>query len=94
MQHFYHHIPPILPHLEAWIESWLQAGGPTVVFLVTFFEGIPMLGFLAPSHTVVLFAAFLAKIGALRFDAVALAAVGGMTAGDILGLLSGQALWL
>lgn len=90
MHHLYPHISLVLPRLEAWIESWIGAGGPIVVFLVTFVEGIPPIGLLSPSHTVVFFAVFLAKIGVLRFDAVLSAALGGMILGDIVGYFMGK----
>jgi membrane protein DedA with SNARE-associated domain/membrane-associated phospholipid phosphatase len=79
-----------LSHLQPWIESWLSSGGPIIVFIVTFIEGIPPIGLLAPSHTIVFFAMFLAKIGALRFDTVIIAALGGMILGDIAGYFLGN----
>ena len=79
-----------LSHLQPWIESWLSSGGPIIVFIVTFIEGIPPIGLLAPSHTIVFFAFFLAKIGALRFDTVIIAALGGMMIGDIIGYFLGK----
>jgi len=90
---FMHHLYPFflhLSHLQPWIESWLSTGGPIIVFIVTFVEGIPPIGLLAPSHTVVFFAMFLAKIGALHFDTVVVAALGGMMLGDIIGYFLGQ----
>ncbi len=88
-----HHLHPFFLHLsqiQPWIESWLSTGGPAVVFAVTFIEGIPPIGFLSPSHTVVFFAMFLAKIGALRFDAVIAASLSGMILGDIAGYFLGK----
>jgi len=87
------HLHPFLSHLSQlrpWIESWLSAGGPTIVFIVTFVEGIPPIGLLSPSHTIVFFAFFLAKIGVLRFDTVLLAALSGMILGDIVGYFLGK----
>ncbi|MDR3558121.1 MAG: DedA family protein, partial [Candidatus Pacebacteria bacterium] len=87
------HLHPFFLHLsqlQPWIESWLSSGGPIIVFVVTFVEGIPPIGLLAPSHTVVFFAFFLAKIGALRFDSVVVAALGGMILGDVVGYLLGK----
>jgi len=87
------HLHPFLFHLSSlqpWIESWLSAGGPAIVFIVTFIEGIPPIGLLSPSHTIVFFAFFLAKIGALSFYAVVAAALGGMILGDIVGYLLGK----
>ena len=91
-----HHFYPFFSHfshlsnLQSWIESWLSSGGPIIVFVVTFIEGIPPIGLLAPSHTVVFFAMFLAKIGALRFDTVITAALSGMILGDIVGYFLGK----
>ncbi|MDE2188824.1 MAG: hypothetical protein KGJ35_03835 [Patescibacteria group bacterium] len=85
MHHFPHHFSLLLPQVQSWIEGWLSAGGPIVIFITTLFEGIPPLGLLAPSHTVVFFGAFLASIGTLSFDYVPIAALGGMMLGDILG---------
>jgi undecaprenyl-diphosphatase len=90
MNNLYAHLSPFLPHLQAWIQTWIKTGGPAIVFLVTFIEGIPPLGLLAPSHTVVLFAAFLAKIGVLQFSAVAIAALSGMIIGDTIGYFMGK----
>ena len=88
--HHFHSILPHLSQLQPWIESWLSSGGPIVVFIVTLVEGIPPIGLLSPSHTVVFFAFFLAKIGALRFDIVIIAALGGMVIGDIIGYFLGK----
>ena len=79
-----------LSQLQPWIESWLSTAGPIVVFVVTFIEGIPPIGLLVPSHTIVLFAAFLAKIGVLRFDVVVVAAICGMFLGDCVGYFLGR----
>ena len=83
--HFSH-----LSSLQSWIESWLSTGGPIIVFIVTFVEGIPPIGLLAPSHTIVFFAMFLAKIGALRFDTVIEVAIAGAVLGDIVGYFLGK----
>ena len=85
-----HHIPPLLPHLEAIAASWLSSVGPAAVFLVTLFEGVPALGFFAPSHTVVLLAAFLAKVGVMNIWWVIAAALSGMTLGDAGGYAMGR----
>jgi undecaprenyl-diphosphatase len=91
-----HHFYPFFSHfshlsnLQLWIESWLSTGGPIIVFIVTFVEGIPPIGLLAPSHTIIFFAMFLAKIGALRFDTVIAAALVGAVLGDIVGYFLGQ----
>ena len=92
MHHFYLFFSHFshLSNLQSWIESWLSSGGPIIVFVVTFIEGIPPIGLLAPSHTVVFFAMFLAKIGALRFDTVITAALSGMILGDIVGYFLGK----
>ena len=83
--HFSH-----LSSLQSWIESWLSTGGPIIVFIVTFVEGIPPIGLLAPIHTIVFFAMFLAKIGALRFDTVIEVAIAGAVLGDIVGYFLGK----
>jgi membrane protein DedA with SNARE-associated domain/membrane-associated phospholipid phosphatase len=88
-----YHLHPFflhLSHLQPWIESWLSTGGPIIVFIVTFVEGIPPIGLLAPSHTIVFFAMFLAKIGALRFDTVIAVAIAGAVLGDIVGYFFGK----
>src|ERR1035437_1320143 len=92
MYHFYPFFSHFshLSNLQLWIESWLSTGGPIIVFIVTFVEGIPPIGFLAPSHTIVFFAMFLAKIGALRFDTVIAVAIAGAVLGDIVGYFFGK----
>jgi membrane protein DedA with SNARE-associated domain len=88
--HIFHPFLFHLSQIEPWIESWLSTSGPIVVFVVAFIEGIPPIGLLAPSNIIILFAAFLAKIGVLNFYTIVTSALIGMTLGDIVGYYMGK----
>lgn len=60
------------------------------LFLVTLFEGVPLIGILVPGHVAIIAAGFLSSIGVLNVFVVILVTAVGAIAGDYLSFLLGR----
>lgn len=69
---------------------WVAGGGYVALFLLTFLEGIPLIGVLVPGHVAIIAAGFFAKIGALNLYWVLAISLAGAIFGDFLGFAIGR----
>ncbi len=72
------------------LESIVRQGGYSVLFIVSFLEGLPIIGQFVPGHTIVIFSGFLTKIGILNIYSVLILVVFAAMLGDITGFLFGR----
>ncbi|MFA6601351.1 MAG: phosphatase PAP2 family protein [Candidatus Paceibacterota bacterium] len=76
--------------LVANLEALIVSGGYIILFLLTFLEGVPLVGMAVPGHVAIITAGFLARVGTLSLIWVIVLAVSGAILGDYLGFYLGR----
>ena len=72
------------------LEALIVAGGYPVLFLLVFFEGMPLIGTAVPGHVALVAAGFLVKIGVFGLYPVLILSVAAALLGDFAGFLLGR----
>ncbi len=72
------------------LQTIVEHGGYSILFLITILEGIPLIGPLIPGHTAVILSGFLIKLGIFNWIAVVILVIVGALIGDIVGYLLGK----
>ncbi len=76
--------------LSANILGWISGGGYVSLFVLTFLEGIPLVGMAIPGHLAIIIAGFLARIEVLSLPIVLIVSVLGAVLGDFIGFTIGK----
>lgn len=83
-------MPHIFGPLINNLQSVVEHGGYTVLFLLSILEGVPVIGSLIPGHTAVVLSGFLIKLGIFNWIIVIVIVIFGAMMGDVIGYLLGK----
>lgn len=72
------------------LQSLVEHGGYSILFIITILEGIPLIGPLIPGHTAVILSGFLIKLGIMNWIVVTVLVVVGAMLGDLVGYYLGK----
>jgi len=72
------------------LEAIIAGGGYMILFLTTFFEGLPLIGVIIPGHVAIIVGGFMAHIGILDLRWVLAISVVGAVLGDYMGYFLGK----
>lgn len=81
-----HFLSPLIDNLQSIVEH----GGYTIIFLITILEGLPVIGSIIPGHTAVILSGFLIKLGIFNWIAVSILVIIGAMVGDVIGYMLGK----
>lgn len=80
----------IIEHIVYYGEPIIDQWGYIIVFLISFFESIPIIGFFIPGSLIIVFFGFLTKLGYLSVPKLVVLVFFGTLAGDILSFYLGR----
>ncbi len=80
----------VFSSLSHYIQEIIVQGGYFILFAMTIFEGIPLLGMLVPGHVAIMAGGFVAKLGTLNLGSVLLVSMIGALVGDYIGFYIGR----
>ena len=80
----------LFPAIADYIRAVITSGGYAILFIMTFLEGLPLIGMAIPGHVAIILAGFLARIGTLSLFWVTILSLLGAILGDFLGFYLGR----
>ncbi len=76
--------------LSGHVQSLIQSGGYSILFVITVIEGLPLIGLVVPGHLTIIASGFLAKLGIFSLSKVISISILGAVIGDCTGFYLGK----
>ncbi len=84
------HLTTYFSHIIQNFPELIATGGYWLLFIIVFFEGLPILGSFIPGHIAIICSGFLAKFGILNLFIVLIICITASAIADIIGYLFGK----